>query len=214
MALRLNVDTHAPSDRTLLLAAEVIQAGGVIVYPTDTLYGLGANAWNPGAAARVAQIKNRREGKPVLVLVHTPAAALGLTDEVTEAGNALIGSFWPGPLTLLFRCGAHVPLSVTGGLGKVGVRVPANRVCVRLSELSGCPLISTSANISGEPVQRSVQDIERSLGPGVDLFIDGGLLPDSLPSTVVDVSDPVPRLVREGAITYEDLKQIVPTILR
>ena len=214
MALRLNIDTNAPSDRTLVLAAEVIQAGGVIVYPTDTLYGLGANAWNAGAAARVARIKKRPDDKPVLVLVHAPGAALGLTDEVTEAGKALIGSFWPGPLTLVFRSGAHVPPSVTGGSGKIGVRVPSNRICVRLSELSGCPLISTSANISGEPVPKSVQEIERSLGPGVDLYIDGGILPASLPSTVVDVSEPVPRLLREGAIAYEDLKHIVPTLLR
>lgn len=214
MALRLNIDTHSPSDRTLVLAAEVIQAGGVIVYPTDTLYGLGANAWNAGAAARVAGIKKRPEDKPVLVLVHSAGAALGLTDEVTDAARALIASLWPGPLTLVFRCGTHVPPSVTGNSGKIGVRVPASRTCVRLSELSGCPLISTSANISGEPAQGSVQEIERSLGPGVDLFIDGGILPASLPSTIVDVSDPVPRLVREGAIAYDDLKHIVPTILR
>ena len=107
-------------------------------------------------------------------------------------------SFWPGPLTLLFRCGAHVPATVTRGSGRIGVRVPSNRLCIRLCELSGCPLISTSANISGETAAPgNVEQIERALGPGVDLFIDGGLLPRTLPSTIVDVvrarASPHPR---------------------
>jgi L-threonylcarbamoyladenylate synthase len=214
MALRLNVDMNEPADRALMLAAEVIQAGGVVVYPTDTLYGLGANAWNTEAVRRVQAIKRRQEEKPVLVIVHNPGAALGLTDEVTQAGRLLMESFWPGPLTLLFRCGAHVPEAVTRGSGKIGVRVPSNRLCLRLSELSGCPLTSTSANVSGDPVPGSVQEIETALGPGVDLYIDGGVLPRVIPSTVVDVSETVPRLVREGVISYEELKRIVSTILR
>jgi tRNA threonylcarbamoyl adenosine modification protein (Sua5/YciO/YrdC/YwlC family) len=150
----------------------------------------------------------------VLVIVHTPRAALELTDEVTEAGRSLMASFWPGPLTLLFRCGANVPEAVTRGSGKIAVRVPSNRLCLRLSELAGCPVTSTSANISGEAVTGSVQEIERVLGPGVDLYIDGGVLPRSLPSTLVDVSGPVPRLVREGVISYEELTRVVSNILR
>jgi L-threonylcarbamoyladenylate synthase len=214
MALRLSVDRNEPADRTLLLAAEVIQAGGVVVYPTDTLYGLGVNAWNIEAVHRVQAIKRRPETKPVLVIVHTLRAALDLTDGVTEAGRSLMESFWPGPLTLLFRCGAHVPEAVTRGSGKIGVRVPSDRLCLRLGELAGCPLTSTSANISGEAVPGNVQEIERALGPGVDLFIDGGVLPRALASSIVDVSGPVPRLVREGVVSYEELKRVVSNILR
>ncbi|HEX7573919.1 MAG TPA: L-threonylcarbamoyladenylate synthase [Bacteroidota bacterium] len=214
MALRLSVDMNEPADRAMILAAEVIQAGGVVVYPTDTLYGLGVNAWNTEAVHRVQAIKGRPETKPVLVIVHTPRAALDLTDEVTEAGRSLMASFWPGPLTLLFRCGPNVPEAVTRESGKIAVRVPSNRLCLRLSELAGCPVTSTSANISGEAVSGSVQEIERALGPGVDLFIDGGVLPRSLASTLVDVSGPVPRLVREGVISYEELKRVVSNILR
>jgi L-threonylcarbamoyladenylate synthase len=132
VALRLSVEMNEPADRALLLAAEVIQAGGVVVYPTDTLYGLGANAWNAEAVRRVQALKRRPEGKPLLVLVHTQGAALALTDEVTGAGKSLMASFWPGPLTLLFRCSAHLSPAVTGESGKIGVRVPANRLCLRL----------------------------------------------------------------------------------
>jgi L-threonylcarbamoyladenylate synthase len=214
MALRLSVDMNEPADRALVLAAEVIQAGGVVVYPTDTLYGLGVNAWNTAAVHRVQAIKRRPETKPVLVIVHTSRAALELTDEVTEAGRSLMASFWPGPLTLLFRSGLHVPEAVTRGSGKIGVRVPSNRLCLRLSELAGCPVTSTSANISGEAVPGSVQEVERALGPGVDLFIDGGALRRPLPSTIVDVSGSVPLLVREGVISYEELKRVVSNILR
>jgi len=214
MALKLNVDPRKPEDRALLLAAEVVQAGGVVVYPTETLYGLGANAWNPEAVERVHALKKRTGGKPVLVIVHSAGAVPGLTDEITEAGRTLMESFWPGPLTLLFRSGSHVPRAVTGESGRIGIRLPSSRVCVRLCELSGCPLVSTSANISGEPSPGSVPEIERALGPGVDLFIDGGVLPPGLPSTVVDVSGRAPHLVREGRVSFEDLKRIVPTITR
>jgi L-threonylcarbamoyladenylate synthase len=212
MALRLNVDLDAPADRAMILAAEVIQAGGIVVYPTDTLYGLGANAWNTEAVGRVKTIKKRDEGKPLLVIVHAPAAALALTDEVTDAGKVLMEAFWPGPLTLLFRCGTHVPPAVIGGSGKIGVRVPRSRLCTRLSEMSGCPVTSTSANITGEPTPGSIAEIERALGPGVDLYIDGGALPPPLPSTVVDVTEPVPQLVRRGVIPLEDLQRVVPTL--
>jgi L-threonylcarbamoyladenylate synthase len=214
MALRLSVDMRDPADRVLILAAEVVQAGGVVVYPTDTLYGIGANAWNADAVRRVHAVKNRPDDKPVLLIVHSQAGALALTDEVTEAGKALMEAFWPGPLTLLFRSAGHVGREVTRGSGKVGVRVPRSRLCTRLSELAGCPLISTSANISGGAVPGTVREIERLLGSGVDLFLDGGVLPGGLPSTVVDVSEPVPRLVREGVISFGELKSIVQTIIR
>jgi L-threonylcarbamoyladenylate synthase len=125
-----------------------------------------------------------------------------------------MASFWPGPLTLLFRCAAHLPRAVTGESGRIGVRVPSNRLCLRLGEICGCPLISTSANVSGDPVSGGVGEIERALGPGVDLFIDGGVLPPALPSTIVDVSEPVPRLVREGMIRFEDLVRVEPSLLR
>ncbi|HUI10465.1 MAG TPA: L-threonylcarbamoyladenylate synthase [Bacteroidota bacterium] len=213
MALRLNVDLLAPGDRVLMLAAEVIQAGGVIVYPTDTLYGLGANAWNPEAVARLHLVKRREEPKPTLVLVHDAAEVAALTDEITEGARALMASLWPGALTLLFRAAPHVSTALTAGTGKIGVRLPASAFCTRLCALAGCPVTSTSANISGSAPLSRVAEIEKAVGPSVDLFVDGGPLEGTLPSTVVDATGPVPRLVREGVISRDRIERIVPTAL-
>jgi len=214
MALRLNVDPGSPQDRVLMLAAEVVQAGGVIVYPTDTLYGLGVNAWNAGAVRRLHEVKRRAGPKPTLVLVHETDAVAGLTDEVTDAARALMASFWPGPLTLLFRAAPHVSRELTAGSGKIGIRFPASALCTRLCALAGCPVTSTSANLSGAPVLATVAEIEKAVGPSVDLYIDGGGLPAAVPSTVVDASGSVPRLVREGVIPREAVERVVPTLLR
>lgn len=212
MALRLTVNPDDPSDRALLLAAEVILAGGVLVYPTETLYGLGVNAWNAEGVRRVLKIKRRPENKPILLIVHTADAVVGLTDEIPDAARALMRTFWPGPLTLLFRAASHVPPALTQGSGKIGLRVPASPMCLRLLEISGLPLTATSANISGSPAPDSVDQIEQMLGPGIDLYLDGGRLKSRQPSTVVDVSESGPRLVREGVISLEKLQEVVSTI--
>jgi len=214
MALRLNVELQSPADRVVMLAAEVIQAGGIVVYPTDTLYGLGANAWNPEAVRRLHAVKRRGEPRPTLVLVHDPADVTALTDEVTPAGRALMASFWPGPLTLLFRAAPHVPPALTAGSGKVGIRLPASAFCTRLCALAGCPVTSTSANVSGESPCATVTEIEDAVGPSVDLYVDGGTLGPTLPSTVVDTTGPVPRLVREGAVAVDRITQVIPSLLR
>ena len=208
MALRLTVDPTDPAERVLVLAATVVQAGGVLVYPTETLYGLGVNAWNTEGVRRVLALKRRPENKPILLIVHNENAVAGLTDEIPEAGRALMSALWPGPLTLLFRAAGHVPGVLTQGSGKIGLRIPASRLCLRLLELSGVPLTATSANLSGNPSPRSVDEIEKMLGPGIDLYVDGGAMKTTQPSTIVDVSEGVPRLVREGAIALEKLKTI------
>lgn len=214
MALHMNVDPWAPDDRALVLAAEVLQAGGVVVYPTETVYGLGASAWNPDAVRRIQIIKRRQENKPILVLVHAEEAVFGLAAEVTDAGRALMRAFWPGPLTLVFTAAPHVPAELTLGLGTIGVRIPDHPLCRRLAALCGYPITSTSANVSGTPVPSTIAAIESELGPGVDLYLDAGLLPTVLPSTVVDVSGPRPILVREGVLTFHQLTAIVPDIIR
>ena len=195
-------------------AARLLTAGRLVAFPTETVYGLGANALDTDAVARIYSVKRRPPSSPLIVHVDSIEMAQSLVTAWPESAGLLARKFWPGPLTLVFHSAPQVLPEVTGGSGKIGIRIPRNLFCIRLSELAGCPLTSTSANISGEAVPETVQDIERSLGAGVDLFIDAGVLPRSLPSTVVDVAEGTPRLVREGVIPFEDLQRIVPTILR
>jgi L-threonylcarbamoyladenylate synthase len=209
MALTLNVDPVNPSDRTLVLAAEVVQAGGVIVYPTDTIYGIGANALNAEAIAKVHAIKRRTDAKPILVLVPTAAEVKDLTLEVSRAARLLMDAFWPGPLTLVFAASGTLPPVLRSGGDTIGIRVPSSQLCLKLLRLCSCPITSTSANLSGEMTQKTVGEIRKTLAAGVDLYLDAGPLPESKPSTVVDVTVTPPRLLREGAVNVDRLRTIV-----
>ena len=212
MALTLSVDPNKPEDRTLLLAAEVVRAGGVLVYPTETLYGIGANAWDADAIRKVDVLKERAEQKPSLVLVENHERLLTLVASVSEIAERLMASFWPGPLTLVFAASKAVPSALTKGLGTVGIRIPSSILCRRLLEISGCPLISSSANRPGERPGRTIEEIRKSFPTGVDLYLDAGEFADNLPSTVVDVTGAQPRVIRKGAITLEQLQAIIPEL--
>jgi L-threonylcarbamoyladenylate synthase len=208
MALHMSISVDHPQDSSLVLAAEVIQAGGVIVYPTETIYGIGANAWNPRAIARVQEIKKRSVPRPILIVVDSIDSAYGVTDEVTPLARQFMDAFWPGPLTLVLKASLHLPEVLVQGRGTIGVRVPSSIACLKLLTLCGSPLTSTSANITGEQPLATVDCIERALGPGIDLFLDAGPMVESKPSTVLDVSGSRPRLLREGAIPLERLLSI------
>ena len=209
MALRVTVDPHEPDDRSLVLAAEVVQAGGVIVYPTETLYGIGSDALNPEAVGKVHMAKGRSPGKPMLVLVPDRESLFPLVREIPRAAGALMEAFWPGPLTLVFPVSSRVPPALVGTSASLGIRVPSSKLCLRLLRLAGTPLVSTSANPPGKPPLRSVDAMQSLLAHGIDLFLDAGELPANKPSTVVDLSEDPPRLIREGMIEVRALREVV-----
>jgi L-threonylcarbamoyladenylate synthase len=212
MALTLTVDPHTPDDRSLILAAEVVKAGGVLVYPTETLYGIGANAWDAQAIRKVDILKQRPDQKPSLVLVESHERMLTLVASVNAKAEKLIAEFWPGPLTLVFPASKAVPLALSKGSGTVGIRIPSSVLCRRLLQLAGCPISSSSANRPGEPPGTTIQQISASFPTGVDLYLDAGKIAGNLSSTVVDVSGPTPRIIRQGAITLERLQSVIPGI--
>jgi L-threonylcarbamoyladenylate synthase len=214
MAQVLSVSLEKPESRSLARAAEIIRKGGVVVYPTETLYGIGADAFNADAIGKIYTVKGRGETKPILVIIDSPMMLRLLADEIPGPAQLLMQQFWPGPLTLVFKASTRVPKEVTGGTGTIGVRIPSSLLCVKLSGLCGCPLTSTSANISGGPVCRTIQEIQAVLHEGVDLYLDAGELPDTMPSTVVDVSGDVPRVLREGAVSSELIREVIPQIER
>jgi L-threonylcarbamoyladenylate synthase len=122
-------------------------------------------------------------------------------------------AFWPGPLTLVFRASSTVPPELTQGKGTIGIRVPSSKLCFRLLEMCGCPITSTSANLSGESPLTSIEEMKKVLTPGIDLYLDAGVLPESKPSTVVDVTGEHPCILRDGAVMTNELRKIVPDIL-
>jgi L-threonylcarbamoyladenylate synthase len=213
MALTLAVDREHPADRPLVLAAEVIQAGGVIVYPTETVYGIGANAWDGTAIAKVRALKRRTDQKPILVIVGSRDQLVTVVDGITPLAERCMDAFWPGPLTLVFKASHRVPDLLSRGTGTIGVRIPSSPVCLRLLELAGCPLTSTSANLTGMPTLQTVNEIQKVIPLGIDLVLDAGALPPSEPSTVLDVTGTQPRLLRAGAVSEARLREVVPTLL-
>jgi L-threonylcarbamoyladenylate synthase len=210
MALTLSVSLNHPEDKPLILAAEVIQAGGIIVYPTETLYGIGCSAMHRRALQRVHNLKKRAEPKPILVLVRSREELRPLVREIPENAEALMNAFWPGPLTIVFPASATVLPELTQGKATIGIRIPSCALCMRLLELAGVPITSTSANLSGDSPLDTIESMRSVLTPGIDLYLDAGALPPSKPSTVIDLSGPSPRILREGAVSVDALRAVLP----
>lgn len=204
----LTIDLHDPDEQTLQRAANVVRSGGLIVYPTETLYGVGADATNPLAIKKVHEVKLRAEHKPILIIVDSIEMMSAFVDDVSSAAQMLMEKFWPGPLTLVFKASERVPVELAGGSGTVGIRIPSSHVCLRLLAHLGRPLTSSSANRTGERPSRRISEIQSQLR-GIDLYLDGGELPESEPSTVVDVTGVAPRVLRSGAITSQQMDQVL-----
>ncbi len=210
----LKVRLNEPEKSVVASAAGIIQRGGVIVYPTETLYGIGADARNAVAIRKVVAAKKRHDAKPVLVLADSLEMVQTLTAEIPASAIALIKRFWPGPLTIVFKAAPGIPQEITQGRGTIGIRIPDNRFCIELVRTCSCPITSTSANISGEPAHRTLGDIRQALGSGIDLYVDAGTLPESKPSTVLSIAENPPKLIREGVISFEEVQSVLPQIIR
>ena len=189
-------------------AARLVRAGGLIIYPTDTVYGLGCDPLNTRAVERAFRAKGRGFDKPMPVLASGLEQAMRIA-EFSPQALRLAEVFWPGPLTLVLPRRPVLPDAVSCGRPSVGVRVPGHDFALRLIEACGGLLIGTSANRSGHPPPRTAQEAISKLGDVVDLVIDGGPAPLGIPSTVVDLTGPEPVVLREGAISSEHLLAIL-----
>ena len=191
-------------------AGVVVRGGGVIAFPTETFYGLGACPFDGRAVQRVFDLKGRSTTtSPVLVLVRARADLETLVSEITPAAERLMEACWPGPLTLVFRAAGSVPTVLTAGTGTIGIRLSAHPDVQGLLKAVGGPLTGTSANRSGQPPATTAEDVERALGTKVDLILNGGATPGGLPSTVVDTTVMPPRLIREGRVPKASLFSII-----
>ena len=194
------VDPVHPDDSVIREAAEVIKKGGVVVFPTRTLYGIGADAFNTTAVHRVFYIKKRSTDNPLSVLIKSIDEITSLATQIPFAAVKFMESFWPGRLTIVFFARPSVPANLTANTGKVGIRVPEHPVAVRLVAALEVPLTGTSANLSGKPGVDCVDDLPPEIINHVDLIIDAGKLKGGIGSTVVDVTTDSPRILREGVV--------------
>ena len=188
---------------------EVLKNRGVIAYPTETVYGLGCDALCDSAVRRIVDLKGRDGGKPMLVLIGRVEDVDSLVVSVSPAARLLMDHFWPGPLTLVFEAAAPIPRILTGGMDTIGIRLSPDPVCRALLERFRQPLVSTSANLSGRPAAQSAAEVMAIFGGRIDLILDGGVRRLGVPSTVLNVADEPPRVLREGAISAETINDVL-----
>lgn len=201
------------SDSELILyrqAAELIKEGELVAFPTETVYGLGANALNEDAVKKIFLAKGRPSDNPLILHVSSVAMAEELV-QLNERAEILMDEFWPGPLSLILVSKDIVPLSTRGGLETAAIRMPDNRIALEIIRLSNLPIAAPSANKSGRPSPTDAKTVRDDLGEEVKLIIDGGKTEVGVESTVLDISGDIPIILRPGAISKEDIEKLLQT---
>jgi L-threonylcarbamoyladenylate synthase len=216
--LRLIVDANdldSPASTTSLSrAADILRQGGTVAFPTETVYGLGANALDPKAVQSIFEAKQRPAWDPLIVHIISPEQLQEVAVDIPTAGHMLMKAFWPGPLTLLVPKSPCVPPIVTAGRPRVGIRMPRHPVARRLIELAGLPIAAPSANSFGKTSPTRAAYVLEDLEGRIDAVIDAGEATLGLESTVVDVCSEPPVLYRPGMITFEQVQALCPSLVR
>ncbi len=200
----LPIDPLAPALAPVREAAEALLRGGVVAFPTDTVYGFSCSLMDPLAVEFIYRLKKRPGHLSVIALIPENDAVYPLVEAVPEVAEALMRRFWPGPLSIIFKASPLVPMRVRGERETIALRVPKHPLCLALLEAVGGPLVSSSANLSGQPPCVDAAEIVRVFGNQLDVILDGGRAPETLASTVVDVSGGRVELVRAGAIDVSE----------
>ena len=193
----------------LAQAGAIIRAGGLVAFPTETVYGLGGNGLDSTASKKIYAAKGRPSDNPLILHIEDDSMLYMLAEDVTDTAELLIRDFWPGPLTLVVKASSVVPKTVTGGLDTVAIRMPSHPAAAALIRAAGVPIAAPSANLSGKPSPTSASHVKEDLNGRIDMILDGGDVPIGLESTIVDVTGDVPVLLRPGYITVHDIKEVV-----
>lgn len=205
----VGVDKEKNLKAGLNRAVEIICSGGVIAFPTESFYGLAVNAIDEGAIERLLDIKKRRGDHPILILIPSKDVLDQYVAHLSETAQRLIEQFWPGGLTLIFEAGPNISPLLTAGTGKIGIRLSSHPIATELAKGVGMPITGTSANISGQPACLNAREVFDSLGKEVDLILDGGVTKGGKGSTILDVTVAPPRVLREGIVGREMLKEFL-----
>ncbi|MGM0378998.1 MAG: L-threonylcarbamoyladenylate synthase [Bacillota bacterium] len=205
--IKINNDSFF--NKILNYPAKVLKDGGLVAFPTETVYGLGADALNSDAIKKIFEAKGRPADNPLILHISDIETLDKITKEYGGLAKKVISKFWPGPLTIVFRKKDIVPDIVTGGLDTVAVRMPSNKIAKKLIKLADTPIAAPSANISGRPSPTNVNHVIDDLSGEVECIIDGGECSVGLESTVLDLSNDEPMILRPGKITFEQLKEVI-----
>jgi L-threonylcarbamoyladenylate synthase len=200
------VDAENPGEKEICEAALLIRQGGVVAYPTESFYGLGVDPGRADAVDRLFQVKGRQRIRPILLLITSSEALDHLVRHVPPVARGLMDDFWPGGLTLVFNASDEVPRAITAGTGKIGIRISSHPVAAKLVGAVGGVLTGTSANLSGKSPCRSSVEVLRQLGDRVDMILNGGITAGKSGSTVLDICQEPPRILREGMVSRERLQ--------
>ena len=203
---------NASDPNAISEAAEILKSGGLVAFPTETVYGLGANAFDGQALGKIFEAKGRPADNPLIVHIAATDMLADIAAYISEPAKHLIEKFWPGPLTLIFEKTQAIPDIVSGGLSTVAVRMPDNNIALDLIKTANVPVAAPSANASGRPSSTSAAHVKTDLDGKIDMILDGGETSVGLESTIVDLSTPVPTLLRPGAITLEMLEEVLGTV--
>lgn len=202
---RVVVDPVRPDPTALAHAVAMLRKGGVVAIPTDTLYGLAADPWNPAAVAKIFRIKGRPDDRALPLVASDVTQVEEWIGAMNSVARRLAQQFWPGPLTLVMRAPDTIAPEVTAGGQTVGVRVPAHAVTRALCAAFERPVTATSANISGQAATDDPEKVASALASGLDLLLESGTTPGGPPSTIVDLTHGEIRLIREGAVLWKDV---------
>lgn len=205
----IKVDPAAPEIAAVEEAGQILRRGGLVAFPTETVYGLGANALDGKAVARIFEVKGRPADNPLIVHLARREDVDSLVKSVPPSAKALMEKFWPGPLTLVLPVGKLIPEEVTAGLQTVAVRMPGHPVALALIRAAAVPVAAPSANLSGRPSPTSAEHVMQDLNGRIEAVLDGGAAGVGVESTVLDLTTPVPVILRPGGITPEELKSVL-----
>ncbi|MFW5690969.1 MAG: L-threonylcarbamoyladenylate synthase [Chloroflexota bacterium] len=206
----LTVDPEAPDVENIRVAAAALRAGQLVAFPTETVYGLGANALDQDAIQRIYDAKQRPANDPIIAHITQHSQLDALAVDVPQAAYALAAAFWPGPLTLVLRRAPSIPANIATGRQTIAVRMPANPVAYALIEAAGVPVAAPSANTFTRPSATTAEHVLHDLGGRVEIVLDGGPTHIGLESTVIDMTGAVPVVLRPGGVTMDDIQSIIP----
>ena len=209
----VKVNKEKIEEKSIEEAANIIKNGGLVAFPTETVYGLGANGLDEDAVSKIFKAKGRPQDNPLILHVHSMEQIRDLVIEIPEIAIKVMEEFWPGPLTILFKRSNKVPDIITAGLDTVALRMPKNDIALGIIKASNCPIAAPSANISGRPSPTSSAHVIQDLMGKVDMIIDGGMTGIGLESTVLDLSGDIPMILRPGGVTLEELRKIIPNLV-